>query len=89
MFDNLPEWAAWLAQDADGTWHPQGVDRGCKAARAETATLWGDEAEPSKQDHGWYENEVGRIVRLGKTAPPLDWKATLAAWPPKAGSSKA
>ena len=56
MFDNIPEWAAWLAQDADGTWHPQGVGRGCKAAEAATATLWGDEAEPSKQDHGWYEN---------------------------------
>ena len=24
-FDEVPDWAAWLAQDADGTWHPQGV----------------------------------------------------------------
>lgn len=54
----LPEWVAWLAQDADGTW-------------------WGYEAEPNQQDHGWYENEVGRIVRLGKTAPPADWQSTL------------
>ena len=25
---------------------------------------WGYEAEPNKQHNGWYENEVGRIVRL-------------------------
>jgi hypothetical protein len=58
MFDRLPDWAAWLAQDADGTW-------------------WAYEAEPNQQDRGWYENEVGRIARLGRTAPPVDWEATL------------
>jgi hypothetical protein len=89
MFDSIPEWAAWLAQDADSTGYPQGAGRGCKAAKAATATLWACEAQPNKQDHGGYENEVGRILRLGKTAPPVDWEATLAAWPPKAGSSKA
>ena len=41
------------------------------------------EAEPNKQDHGWYENEVGRILRLEKTAPPDDWEATLRPWPPR------
>jgi len=39
-FDKVPDWAAWLAQDEDGTRHPQGVGRGCKAAKAATATLW-------------------------------------------------
>ena len=39
--------------------------------------LWGYEAEPNKQDNGWYENEVGRIVRLGQEAPPADWETTL------------
>jgi hypothetical protein len=58
MLDRLPDWAAWLAQDADGTW-------------------WAYEAEPNQQDRGWYENEVGRIVRLGNTAPPVDWESTL------------
>lgn len=58
IFDKAPDWAAWLAQDADGAW-------------------WGYEAEPNKQDKGWYENEVGRIVRLGHAAPPDDWEATL------------
>ena len=73
---NLPEWVAWIAQDADGAW-------------------WAYEAEPNKQDRGWYENEVGRIIRLGHTtphglqpivdrsplvgqaAPPEDWETTL------------
>lgn len=64
-FNKVPAWAAWLAQDADGTW-------------------WAYEAEPNKQDKGWYENEVGRIARLGQSAPPPDREATLTAWPPKA-----
>ncbi len=64
-FDEVPTWAAWLAQDADGTW-------------------WAYEAEPNKQDKGWYENEVGRIARLGQSVPPPDWEATLTAWPSKA-----
>jgi hypothetical protein len=54
----LPDWAAWLAQDEDGTW-------------------WAYEAEPNQQHNGWYENEVGRIVRLARTDPPADWRATL------------
>lgn len=53
-----PEWARWMAQDADGTW-------------------WCYEAEPNQMDSGWYENEVGRIQRLGRTAPPADWTDTL------------
>jgi len=32
--------------------------------------VWGYEAEPNKQHNGWYENEVGRIVRLEPEAPP-------------------
>ena len=53
-----PEWARWMAQDADGTW-------------------WCYEAEPNQQDRGWYENEVGRIQRLGQSEPPEDWALTL------------
>lgn len=71
-FDNIPEWAAWLAQDADGTWHLREVGRGCKVANASTATLWAYEAEPNKQDRGWYENEVGRSSAWGKPRlPPM------------------
>ena len=83
-FDKVPEWAAWLAQDEDGTWHPQEVGRGCKADKSATTSLWAYEVDPNKQHRGWYENEVGRIVRLGKTEPPADWEATMTAWSPKA-----
>jgi hypothetical protein len=40
-------------------------------------TWWGYEAEPNQMDRGWYENEVGRIIRLGQTASPESWEATL------------
>ena len=40
-------------------------------------TWWGYEAAPNKQDHGWYENEVGRIQRLGHGTPPNDWEKAL------------
>lgn len=55
---DLPAWACWVAQDADGA-------------------LWAYEAEPNQQHNGWYENEVGRIQRLGQREPPEDWKRTL------------
>lgn len=54
----IPEWAEFLAQDADGTW-------------------WAYEAHPNEHDTGWYENEVGRIQRIGQTNPPEDCHATL------------
>jgi Asp-tRNA(Asn)/Glu-tRNA(Gln) amidotransferase A subunit family amidase len=38
---------------------------------------WGYEAEPNQQHNGWYENEVGRVIRLGAGAPPDDWTARL------------
>lgn len=54
----IPEWAEFLAQDADGTW-------------------WAYEAHPNEMHNGWYENEVGRIQRLGRTDVPADCHATL------------
>jgi hypothetical protein len=56
--DNLPAWAAWLAQDADGAW-------------------WCYEAEPNQHDTGWYENEVGRIAKIGQDAPNPAWRDAL------------
>jgi hypothetical protein len=44
--------------------------------------FWGYEAEPNQQHNGWYENEVGRIVKLGMGEPLADWTATLTRWPP-------
>ena len=43
--------------------------------------IWGYEAEPNQQYNGWFENEVGRIVKLGMGEPPAHWQATLARWP--------
>jgi hypothetical protein len=40
-------------------------------------TWWAYEAEPNQQDRGWYENEVGRILRVGKAASPGDWQTML------------
>jgi hypothetical protein len=57
-FNQLPEWAHWLAQDADGTW-------------------WAFEHEPNLADSVWYENEVGRSLRLGSGIIPDDWKSSL------------
>lgn len=54
----IPDWAEWVAQDADGAW-------------------WAYEAEPNQHEIGWYENEVGRIARLGKGAPNPEWQASL------------
>lgn len=54
----LPDWAKFMAQDADGTW-------------------WAYEAHPNQQENGWYENEVGRIQRLGQTDPPSDFHEML------------
>jgi hypothetical protein len=54
----LPDWAEFLAQDADGTW-------------------WAYEAHPNQQHNGWYENEVGRIQRLGKGTPIERWEESL------------
>lgn len=54
----LPEWARWVAQDADGVW-------------------WAYEAEPNQHDIGWYENEVGRYLRLRSGPPNPDWRHSL------------
>jgi len=52
-------------------------------AQDDDGAWWGYEVEPNKQDYGWYENEVGRIMRLKQTAAPADWETTLTAWPPR------
>ena len=57
-FPDLPDWAGWVAQDADGAW-------------------WAYEAEPNQHSIGWYENEVGRYVKVGHGAPNPDWENSL------------
>lgn len=41
-------------------------------------TGWGYEHEPNPADHGWYENEVGRRLRLGADEPNAAWRESLA-----------
>jgi hypothetical protein len=38
---------------------------------------WAYEAEPLMFGRGWYENEVGRQVRLGDGAANPDWRDSL------------
>ena len=38
---------------------------------------WGFEVEPNEGSDNWYENEVGRYVRLGTGSPNPDWRQTL------------
>jgi hypothetical protein len=40
-------------------------------------TWWGFEAEPHPHHAGWYENEIGRCVRLQKEPPNPNWLKTL------------
>jgi hypothetical protein len=40
-------------------------------------TWWGYSAEPHLHTRGWYENEVGDCIRLGRTAPARDWQHSL------------
>lgn len=39
--------------------------------------LWGYEVEPLQHDHGWYENEVGRNIKLLSADTNPEWQATL------------
>jgi hypothetical protein len=38
---------------------------------------WASEVHPNQHDTGWYENEVGRIQRLGQTGAPADFQEML------------
>ena len=38
---------------------------------------WAFEAEPNEYDLGWYENEVGRCLKLGDGIPNPLWRESL------------
>jgi hypothetical protein len=38
---------------------------------------WGFEHEPNEGACSWYENEVGRYIRLGQCSPNQHWEQTL------------
>jgi hypothetical protein len=39
--------------------------------------IWGYEVEPLQHHQGWYENEVGRSVKLNQQTYQKNWKNTL------------
>ena len=49
----------------------------CWIAQDEDGVWWGYQVEPNLSHHSWYENEVGRCVRLGKEAKNPHWLSTL------------
>ena len=46
-------------------------------AQDEDGVWWAYEVEPLQHHKGWYENEVGRSIKLGLSDIPRDWKNTL------------
>ena len=38
---------------------------------------WGFEAEPNQGHDFWYENEVGRYLRLSQTDKNINWRDSL------------
>jgi len=49
----------------------------CWIAQDADGIWWGYQVEPNLSRQSWYENEVGRSVRLGKGGVDLDWVLTL------------
>lgn len=49
----------------------------CWIAQDADGVWWGYQVEPNQSDSSWYENEVGKIVRLDSAAPNRDWLQTL------------
>lgn len=45
-------------------------------AQDASGAWWGYSVEPLRHETGWYENELGRHVSLGKSAPQ-DWQQSL------------
>jgi len=40
-------------------------------------TWWGYEVEPHQHEKGWYENELGRFIRLASTSGGHQWRQNL------------
>jgi len=46
-------------------------------AQDEDGAWWAYECEPLQHDKGWYENEVGRQLKLLSMDANPEWEATL------------
>ncbi len=38
---------------------------------------WGFEVEPLQNHHGWYENEIGKYIKVCNDAPNSAWQDSL------------
>lgn len=38
---------------------------------------WGFEAEPNQSNCAWYENEIGRYIKLAKEESVISWRTSL------------
>lgn len=45
-------------------------------AQDASGVWWGYSVEPLRNDTGWYENEIGRCIRLG-AGDPAGWEHSL------------
>ncbi|MDH5473056.1 MAG: hypothetical protein OEY87_03500 [Gammaproteobacteria bacterium] len=46
-------------------------------AQDHSGAWWGYQVEPLQNHHGWYENEVGKIIQLTVTTPNPEWETSL------------
>ncbi|MGD8483713.1 MAG: hypothetical protein PVJ63_08850 [Thioalkalispiraceae bacterium] len=46
-------------------------------AQDEDGTWWGYSVEPLQHHRGWYENEVGDVIRLHQDKPSPYWQKSL------------
>jgi hypothetical protein len=58
----------------------------CWLAQDSDGAWWGYSSEPLRHDSGWYENEVGRYVRLGHD-DPSGWRDSLTRHAAKGGQA--
>ena len=49
----------------------------CWIAQDEDGAWWGFQVEPNQSHRSWYENEIGKCVRLGKKTHNSDWVSTI------------
>lgn len=52
-------------------------DRVKWVAQDENGAWWGYSVEPLEFSHGWYENEVGRRIKIKQSKMNPDWKNSL------------
>ena len=46
-------------------------------AQDSDGSWWGYSVEPLENHRGWYENEVGKNIKLLKTLPVEEWRECL------------